>query len=347
MGVRASSECALVFAPRGRDADVARSLLFEAGFATKTCADLAELCRELELGAAFAIITEEAIHTSDPRELEAWVKLQPPWSDFPFILLTERGDAPRRASLAQILQDVLGNVIFLERPFHPTTLANLARSALRARQRQYAARAVLERQQLLARELHHRTKNLLAVIQSIAAGTFRDGSTEGPDAFYARLHALATAQNILVDTDWRGAPMRDLVQTALGGFGDRVSIHGPSVFITPSVAQGFALLIHELATNAAKYGAFTNPSGTVRVRWSVEENMKEPILHFRWQERGGPASKPPERKGFGSVLLEHAVANSDAPPRLEYGPEGFTYELSASLGIIVGDERESTQAKLG
>ena len=240
---------------------------------------------------------------------------------------------PSRASLAQLFQDLLGNVTFLERPFHPTTLANVARSALRARRRQYEARSVLDRQALLTREVLHRTKNLIAVIQSIASGSLRDDTVNGTEAFQARLHALANAQNILVDTDWRGAPMRDLVQAALGGLGGRVSLQGPPVFIKPSVAQGLALIVHELATNAAKHGAFTAQKGTVSVCWSVEDDASEPILHFQWQERGGPPAKQPERKGFGSVLLEHAVANLDNPPRLKYAPEGFTYELVASLAI--------------
>jgi len=329
----ANSERALVFAPFGRDAEVARALLLEAGFTAETCSSIAALCLEIELGAALAIITEEALATPDSRELEAWVKLQPPWSDFPFILITERGDAPGRAPLAQLLQDLLGNVSFLERPFHPTTLVNLARSALRARRRQYEARSVLERQAMLGRELLHRTKNLIAVIQSIASGSFRDDTVNGTEAFQARLHALANAQNILVETDWRGAPMRDLVQTALGGLGDRASLQGPPIFIKPAVAQGLSLVVHELATNAAKHGALTTQKGTVSVRWSVEDSASEPILHFQWQERGGPTTREPERKGFGSVLLEHAVADSDTPPRLEYAPEGFTYELRASFAI--------------
>ena len=329
----ASPERALVLAPLGRDAEVARSLLREAGFTAEICGNIAALCHEMEQGAALAIITEEALETSDSRELEAWVKLQPAWSDFPFVLLTEHGDAPRRASQAQLFQDLLGNVTFLERPFHATTLANLARSALRARRRQYEARSVLERQALLAREVLHRTKNLIAVIQSIASGSFRGETTDDPEAFHARLHALANAQNILVDTDWRGAPMWDLVQTALGGLGGRVSLQGPSVLIKPNVAQGLALVVHELATNAAKHGALTAKEGTVSIRWSVEANGSEPILHFQWQERGGPTPKQPERRGFGSVLLEHAVANLDSPPRFEYAPEGFTYELKASLAI--------------
>ena len=334
MGAGDNSGRALLFAPLGRDAEVAGLLLRDAGVGSLACGHVAQLCREMESGAAVAVLTEEALAISDTRELGAWVKAQPAWSDFPFILLTGRGDAPGRSPLAQVVQDLLGNVTFLERPFHPTTFVNVARSALRARRRQYEAGAVLDRQLLLARELQHRTKNLLAVIQSIASGSFRSGDVQDKETFRARLHALANAQNILVETEWQGAPIRDLIEAALGGLGSRVSMAGPHVFVKPSVAQGFALIIHELATNAAKHGAFSTQNGAVSVRWSREGDSAEPILYFRWQERGGPRVTPPKRKGFGSVLLQHAVAHTDTPPRLDFAPEGLTYELKASLALL-------------
>jgi PAS domain-containing protein len=130
--------------PHGRDAEVAAGLLREAWLATQTCADIAHLCRELEKGAGLAIVAEEAVATTDLRVLEGWMRGQPPWSDIPMILITRREDAPGRNPAAQRLQDVLGNVSFLERPFHPTTLVSMARSALRVRRRQYQARALLE-----------------------------------------------------------------------------------------------------------------------------------------------------------------------------------------------------------
>jgi two-component sensor histidine kinase len=264
--------------------------------------------------------------------LEQWVAAQPPWSDFPIVLLTGRGDAPERNRVAQRIQDTLGNVSFLERPFHPTTLLSIARSALRSRRRQYQARELLDRYALLARELQHRTKNLLSVVLSIGAGSLRDGG-EGREAFFARLHALARAQDLLMQGDSRGAQMRDVVEQVVGGFAERVSIEGPPVFLRPSIAQGFALLIHELATNAAKHGALSSHTGEVSVRWSVDTNAPDPALNFRWQERGGPPAAPPSHKGFGSVLLQHAVANTGKPPSIEYGNDGFTYELSAAHAL--------------
>src|SRR5262249_5758659 len=173
----------------------------------------------------------------------------------PMLILTSHGNAPGRDALATRLQDLLGNVTFLERPFHPTTLISVARSALRSRRRQYEARELLERRDLLTRELQHRTKNLLSVIQAIASASL--GESPGRQAFFDRLHALAKAQDLIIEGAARGALMTDLGTIALQTFGARVFIDGPEVFLNPNAAQGFALILHELATNAAKHGSLS------------------------------------------------------------------------------------------
>jgi PAS domain S-box-containing protein len=137
------SEQALILAPRGRDADVAARMLAEAGIASRSCRDLGELARALDR-AGFAVITEEALTTGDLREVAAWIERQPEWSDFPFVLLTHRGGGLERNPHAVRNVRLLGNVTFVERPFHPTTLVSLAEAALRGRRRQYEARGRLK-----------------------------------------------------------------------------------------------------------------------------------------------------------------------------------------------------------
>jgi signal transduction histidine kinase/CheY-like chemotaxis protein len=138
------SERALILAPIGRDSAVARAMLGEVGIEAAICSDLSCLIAELHRGAGFVLVTEEALMRSDLRPVRAWIDAQPEWSDLPFVLLTSRGGGLERNPAAERFLEVLGNVTFLERPFHPTTLVSVARSALRGRRRQYEARARLE-----------------------------------------------------------------------------------------------------------------------------------------------------------------------------------------------------------
>jgi len=138
------SERALILAPLGRDSRVAAGMLDESGIRSAICASLAELVGGLEEGAGFVLATEEALRTADLHPLSEWIGAQPEWSDMPFVLLTSRGGGLERNPAARRYLEVLGNVTFLERPFHPTTLISVARSALRGRRRQYDARARLE-----------------------------------------------------------------------------------------------------------------------------------------------------------------------------------------------------------
>jgi signal transduction histidine kinase/CheY-like chemotaxis protein len=139
-----SSERAVILAPKGRDASVAAALIREAGYHANICADLAALVHEIESGAGLAVIADEAIMTADLRGLATWLNSQPSWSDFPIVLLTHQGGGPERNPDAARLGQLLGNVTFLERPFHPTTLVSIVGSAVRGRRRQYQSRAILE-----------------------------------------------------------------------------------------------------------------------------------------------------------------------------------------------------------
>jgi signal transduction histidine kinase/CheY-like chemotaxis protein len=139
-----SSERAVILAPNGRDALVAQALIREAGFYAQACPDFAALMREIEGGAGLAVIADEAIKTVDLRGLGKWLHDQPSWSDFPIVLLTHQGGGPERNPDAARLGQLLGNVTFIERPFHPTTLISVIGSAVRGRRRQYQTRAILE-----------------------------------------------------------------------------------------------------------------------------------------------------------------------------------------------------------
>jgi signal transduction histidine kinase len=156
------SERALILAPQGRDAGVAAAMLEEAGVRSVACRSIEHLIEEMDVGAGFGLITEEALRTADLHPLVNWIGAQAEWSDFPFILLTLRGGGLERNPAAARYLVTLGNVTFLERPFHPTTLVSLAQSARRGRQRQYEARARLEELHVLAIDLEQRVEQRTA-----------------------------------------------------------------------------------------------------------------------------------------------------------------------------------------
>ncbi|MDX3900701.1 MAG: response regulator [Sphingobium sp.] len=157
------SERALILAPLGRDAPIAASILAEAGMRSVVCGALPDLIKALQEGAGFALLTEEGLRTANLNPLAQWLQDQPEWSDFPFVLLTRRGGGIERNPAARRFLNMLGNVTFLERPFHPTTLISLAQSALRGRRRQYEARFRLE-------ELHRGADKYRSLFESIDAG---------------------------------------------------------------------------------------------------------------------------------------------------------------------------------
>jgi signal transduction histidine kinase len=156
------SERAIILAPRGRDADIAVKLLSDAGYAADSTATLASLCDELVAGAGLAIIADEALQTTDLRQLADFVSEQPPWSDLPIVALTKRGAGLERNPFAARLAEALGNVTFLERPFHPTTLVSIVRTAIRGRRRQYEARSRLAELSGLAATLEDRVSQEIA-----------------------------------------------------------------------------------------------------------------------------------------------------------------------------------------
>jgi PAS domain S-box-containing protein len=195
-----------------------------------------------------------------------------------------------------------------------------------------------ERQRLLINELNHRVKNTLATVQSIALQSIRHTSTAtGPDvtAFQDRLFALARAHDILTRDNWEGAELRDIVGEVIEPYcrqsSGRCHIDGPRVRLTPSMALALSMAVHELATNAAKYGALSVPEGQVSISWSVMPGRPRQLT-LCWQERGGPPVALPERRGFGTRLIERSLAQELAGDvSLAYIPTGVVCTVKAPL----------------
>ncbi|MDY0957197.1 PAS domain-containing protein [Sphingomonas sp. CFBP8993] len=189
-----------------------------------------------------------------------------------------------------------------------------------------------EQQQLLNGELAHRIKNTMSVVQAIANQTLgKAEDREAVAAFGKRLGALASAHDALTHDHWSAAKLGDVARGALETFGeDRFALAGPEVTIGPRATLALTLMLHELATNAAKYGALTVPDGKVTVNWAVHREGDQDVLHLGWAERGGPPAVEPTRKGFGSRIIRMGLSGSGGV-KLRYEAQGLTMEASAPL----------------
>ena len=186
----------------------------------------------------------------------------------------------------------------------------------------------------LLREIKHRLKNNLSTVLAIARQSFRGIGAESEDfrKFEARLLALSNAHDLITRENWDSAELKDVVAQMLTMHGrQRFEIDGPDLRLSPKSALALTLALHELATNAAKYGALSVPTGRVIIKWSIK-HKSSPELIFRWQEQDGPEVSPPSRRGFGSQLIERVLAiELKGEVRIIYDPAGIICEIDAPL----------------
>jgi PAS domain S-box-containing protein len=198
-----------------------------------------------------------------------------------------------------------------------------------------------ELQRLMVNELNHRVKNTLATVQSVAAQTLRNAETtaEAKVALNERLVALAKAHDILTRESWDGADLADIVASAVEahGAGDRVEVSGPHVRLAPKPAVSLAMALHELFTNAAKYGALRSEGGRINLSWSAGEGPG--ALNLAWRETGGPTVAPPTRSGFGVRMIDGLARDMAGAARLDFEPDGLRCEITA--GSQTGEETEA------
>ena len=188
---------------------------------------------------------------------------------------------------------------------------------------------------VLLRELVHRSKNLLAVVQAMARQTAIGALSleEFQKKFGARLQALSMAHDLLISQDWRGASMHDLIQAQMGycldlpksELSERAAINGPALMLKPEAAQNIGLALHELATNALAHGGLSRDDGAIAIKWAIEDGR----LTLEWRESGGPCVVAPPREGFGHKVIKRLVAQAlDGEATLSFPPEGLVWTLS-------------------
>ena len=203
-----------------------------------------------------------------------------------------------------------------------------------------------QRARLINAELAHRMQNTLAIVSSIADQTFRNSVSleEARTTFARRMKALGQAQQVLTQSSWISAPMAAIIEGALtphSAAPGEICAQGPPVDLSPRQALSLSMAIHELATNSMKYGALSVAGGEVTVRWRLEPIKGDECLRLTWTESGGPKVTPPERRGFGSRLIEQVLAaDFGGKVSMSYPPEGVRFELQARLSNL-GTEQAS------
>jgi PAS domain S-box-containing protein len=226
----------------------------------------------------------------------------------------------------EVLQWEVNSTLTLDEAGKPVGLHAIARDVTERRRAE-------ERQVLLVNELNHRVKNTLALVQGLALQSFREGRdpAEARVAFQNRLTALAAAHDLLTRESWEGATLNALAEGALGhltGGERRVEISGPDITLGPKEAVSLVLALHELSTNASKYGALSNGEGRVGVSWQLEGST----LRLEWRETGGPPVAAPEHRGFGLRMIERALAaDLGGSVRMDFEPGGLICRIEKPL----------------
>ena len=209
---------------------------------------------------------------------------------------------------------------------------------------------------LLMRETTHRSKNLLQLVQAVADNTAARSPADFARKFSRRIQALAAGQDLLLETRWGGVVLEDLIRSQLAHFegqiGARISLSGPRLVLRPESAQTIGMALHELGTNASKYGALSDDRGRIAIEWSMPPTGSgEDAFRLSWTERGGPAVVVPERKGYGEMVIRTMIERRFAATVvLDYAPAGVSWTLTCALsavadpGVTVGHRSRDARA---
>jgi two-component sensor histidine kinase len=300
----------LVVAPFRSDAEMLTDVLGQNGMPSVVCSEESQLPTELPR-CSVVVMSQEALTPTALETVTRHLESQPPWSELPLILLVD--DIDRSGGILSGLRRRLphSKMMILQRPVRVIEFVSVAQTALLARRRQRELRDHIEWQEELQRELNHRVKNILANVTAIYHMTIRqsDGLEAFAESFEGRLSALSKVHSALAVAD-HPQPIEAVADQVLAPYRsssveERVVIEGPSILLQPDTAVTLALCLHELATNAAKYGAFSTAEGAVSLTWACDEPGNP--VKVVWAESGGPPVTPPTRQGYGTRFVRSAM----------------------------------------
>ncbi|WP_370297632.1 sensor histidine kinase [Qipengyuania mesophila] len=329
-----------IFAPLAGDAEAIAGLVAEMGYESDICGNPASFFEALETHPLCAILTEEAISEEAAQAIERHSGAAPLWSSIPLILAIGDPEHLSRPSQKIIDSSATATVVVLQRPLRKAVFTTVCKSQIQLRERQFQAAAMMERlaegeqyQRFLLDELRHRTRNMLGILQAtvkLASKNCRD-IDEFREELLARLQSISLAHERLTKEEPDEGHLKTIIHDHVSPFSlaeDKLELEGPEIVLSEGLTFDFSLVLHELATNAAKYGALSAADGVVRVEWE----RRDRTLAVTWQERGGPTVSAPSRQSFGTRMIERLTAKYDGTSAFDYQPEGLRVDLSLAIG---------------
>lgn len=304
----------LILAPYRRDADYLSQLLTEHDILVDDCREATDLGERLAAGPGVFVTTHEALTPAAIATVADHLRAQPPWSEMPIVVLLDRASPNNRVRVQLGSAWPRSRQLFYQRPLTPVELISGIQSALLARLRQRDVRDHINREIELRRELNHRVKNILASVSSIFEMTRRGATTieQVTEDFNGRLDALSKVHSAVFHAEGETISIAEIVGLTFDPYRmmgrSRIVADGPAVTLTRVAGTTLALCLHELTTNAIKYGALSRPEGLVTFGWDVSDGV-EPQISISWIESGGPPVVEPSRAGYGTRYLRSALAS--------------------------------------
>lgn len=322
-------------------------LLRKHSIAYDLCRDLSTLEMRLAEQPGAIIATHEALDTLARNAIADHLREQPAWSELPILILLDKAapHARMRSTLAAAWPR--SRQVFHQRPVAALELVSGVQSALLARVRQRDVRDHIEREAELRRELNHRVKNVLASVFSIFQMTRRRATTmaQFADDFEGRLGALSNVHSAVFRAGGESIAINDVVNVVFAPYraeGDeRITAIGPALTITKEAGTTLALCLHELTTNALKYGALSGSSGQIELRWAVSSDADRQLT-IEWVETDGPSVSEPSRSGYGTGYIRAALASlTGVQPTIEFRIKGLSCRVSGPVARILADRSKA------
>jgi two-component sensor histidine kinase len=298
------------------------------------------LVQHLALSPGIIVVTHEALTSEVVAAIAEHLAEQPDWSEVPIFILLERTAAVARIRNQLRVSWPDARLLFHTRPIAPLEFVNAIQSNLLVRLRQRQVRNSIERERELRLELNHRVKNILASVTSIFQMT-RRGAVSVDDLandFTSRLQALSNVHTVVFEAGGEEVSLSGVVGLTVSPYNSdgmsRIKARGPEVMVSREAGTTIALCLHELTTNAIKYGALSEPDGTIEIVWTIAETGG-PNLYLDWIEAGGPPVREPTRQGYGTRYVRSALGSLfGSVPDIIFAPDGFRCSVSGPLSRV-------------